>query len=57
MTSTPAKGFVCEEYVETLNGIVEPDKELSFYDKVEFLLHGDRLNVSGENEAAVRARK
>ena len=32
VTSTLAKGFVCELCVDTKEGIVEPGKEISFFD-------------------------
>ena len=60
VTSTLAKGFVCELCVNTKEGIVEPGEELSFFDQVDFVkifcYFGDRLNVSGRSEAAVTAR-
>ena len=60
VTSTLAKGFVCELCVDTKEGIVEPGEELSFFDQVDFVkifcYFGDRLNVSGGSEAAVTAR-
>ena len=34
VTSTQAKGFVCELCVYTKEGIVEPGEELSFFDQV-----------------------
>ena len=36
-TSTLANDFVCEQYVETKKGFVEPGKEMSFFDEVEFV--------------------
>ena len=60
VTSTLAKGFVCELCVYTKEGIVEPGKELSFFDQVDFVKGfcylGDRLNASGGSEAAITAR-
>ena len=60
VTSTLAKGFVCELCVDTVEGIVKPDEELSFFDQVDFVKSfchlGDRLNASGGSEAAVTAR-
>ena len=60
VTSTLAKGFVCELCVYTKEGIVEPE-ELSFFDQVDFVKSfcnlGDRLNASVGSEAAVTARK
>ena len=60
VTSTLAKGFVCELCVYTKEGIVEPGEEVSFFDQVDFVksfcYSGDRLNASGESEAAVTAR-
>ena len=51
VTSTMAKGFVCELCVYTKEGIVEPGEELSFFDQVDFVKSfcylGDRLNASG----------
>ena len=35
--STLAKGFVCELCVDTMEGIVEPGKEISFFDQVDFV--------------------
>ena len=61
VTSTLAKGFVCELCVYTKEGIVEPGEELSFFDQVDFVKSfcylGDRLNASVGSEAAVTARK
>ena len=31
------KRFVCGLRVDTMKGIVEPDKEISFFDQVDFL--------------------
>ena len=60
MTSTPAKGFVCKLCVDTMEGIVEPGEEISFFNQVNFVKSfcylGDRLNASGGSEAAVTAR-
>ena len=60
VTSTLAKGFVCELCVCTKEGIVEPGEELAFFDQVDFVKSfcylGDRLNASGGSEAAVTAR-
>ena len=60
VTSTLAKGFVCELYVYTKKGIVEPGEELSFFDRVDFVKNfcylGNRLNARGGSEAAVTAR-
>ena len=57
VTTTLAKGFVCEQCFKTIK---EPDKEMSFFDKVKlvmsFCYFGDRLNASGESKAAVVAR-
>ena len=51
VTSTLAKGFVCELCVYTKEGIVEPGKEISFFDQVDFVKSfcylRNRLNVSG----------
>ena len=58
MTSTLAKGFVCDLCVNTMEKIVEAGEELSFFDQVDFVKSfcylGDRLN--GESEAAITAR-
>ena len=60
MTSTLAKGYVCKLCVDTKEGIVEPSKEILFFDQFEFVKSfcwlGVRLNASGGSEAAVRAR-
>ena len=60
VTSTLAKGFVCEVCVYTKEGIVEPGDEISFFDPVDFVKSfcylGDRLNASGGSGAAVKAR-
>ena len=60
VTSTQAKGFVCELCANTKKGIVEPGEELSFFDQVDFVKSfcylGDRLNASGGSEAAITAR-
>ena len=60
VTSTLAKGFVCELCVDRMVGIVEPNKEISFFDQVDFMKSFcylvDRLNASGVSEAAVTAR-
>ena len=59
-TSNLVKGFVCEQWVETIKGIVEPDNEISFFDQVKpvnsFCCLGDRLNASDGSEAPVTAR-
>ena len=60
VTSTLTKGFVCELCVDTMEGIVDPGEEISFFDQVDFVKSfcylGDRLNVSGRSKAAVTAR-
>ena len=60
VTSTLAKGFVCELCVDTKEGIVERGEKLSFFDQVDFVKSvcylGDRLNASGESEVAITAR-
>ena len=60
VTSTLATGFVCKLCVDTKEGIVEPGKEISFLDQVDFVKSfsylGERLNASGGSEAAVTAR-
>ena len=59
VTSTLAKGFVCNLCVDTKEGIGEPGKEISFFDQVDFVKSfcflRDRLNASGGSEAMVRA--
>ena len=51
VTSTLAKGFVCELCVDTKRGIVEPGEEISFFGQVDFVKNfcylGDRLNANG----------
>ena len=37
VTSTQAKGFVCVLCVDTMEGMVEPGEELSFFDQVDFV--------------------
>ena len=37
VTSTLAKGFVCELCVNTIEGIAEPGEEISFFDQVDFV--------------------
>ena len=60
MTSTLAKGFICEKCVKAIKGIAEPAEGFTFYDQVEpvtsFCFLGDRLNTHGGSEAAVTAR-
>ena len=60
VTSTLAKGIVCELCVDTKEGIMEPGEEILFFDQVDFVKSfcymGDRLNASGKSEAAVTAR-
>ena len=60
MTSTLAKGFVCELCVYTKEGIVKPDEELSFFDQINFVKSfcylGDWLKARGGSEAPVTAR-
>ena len=60
VTSTVAKGFVCGLRINTMEGIVEPDEEISFFDQVDYVKSfgylRDRLNASGGSEAAVTAR-
>ena len=55
VTSTLAKSFVCELWVDTKEGIMEPSEEISFFDQVDFVKSfcylGDRLNASGGSEA------
>ena len=56
VSSTLAKGFVCELCVYTKEGIVEPGEEGSFFDQVDFVKSfcylGDRLNASGGNSSS-----
>ena len=60
VTSTLAKGFVCELCVDTKEGIVKPGEEISFFDQVDFVKSfcylGNRLNAIGGSEAAVTTR-
>ena len=60
VTSTMAKGFVCELCVDTKEGIVEPDEEISFFNQVHFVKSicylGDRVNASDGSEAVVTAK-
>ena len=60
VTSTLAKGFVCELCVDTKEGIVKPGEEISFFDQVDFVKSfcylGNRLNAIDGSEAAVTAR-
>ena len=60
VNSTLANGFVCKVCVYIKKEIVEPGEELLFFYQVEFVKSfcylGDRLNASGESEAAVIAR-
>ena len=60
MTSTVEKDFGCKHCVETIKRILEPAKEISIYDQVEFVKSfcylGNRLNASGRSEAAATAR-
>ena len=37
MTSTLAKGFVCELCIDTMEGIVEPREKILFFDQVDFM--------------------
>ena len=61
VTSTLAKSFICVFCVDTMEEIVKPSEEIAFFDQVEFVKSfrnlGDRLNVSGETEAAVTAKQ
>ena len=60
VTSTQAKGFICERCVETMKGIIKPAEELTFYDQMElvksFSYLGDRFDASAGNEVTVTAR-
>ena len=60
VTSTLAKGFVCELCVDTKEGIIEPGEELSFFDQVDFVKSfrylRNRLKASGGSKTAVTAR-
>ena len=60
VTSAPAKGFLCELCVNTIERIVEPGEEISFFDQVDFVKRfcylGDRLNTNGGSEAMITAR-
>ena len=59
MTSTLAKGFVCELCVDTKERIVEPDEEI-FFEQVDFVKSfcylGYRSNASGGSKSAVTVR-
>ena len=53
MTSSVANGS-WKACIETLKGIVTPDKELSFYDQVEFvrvLLLGEQAKCQGYKQS------
>ena len=54
VTSILAKGFACALCVATMEGIVEPGEEISFFDQVDFVKSfcylGDRLNTSGKGK-------
>ena len=54
VTSTLAKDFVCKLCVDTMEGIVEPGKEI-FLTRLSFYL-GNRLKVCGGREATIIAR-
>ena len=60
MTSTLAKGFVSKLCVDTMEEMVEPGEEISFFDQVDFVKSfcylGDRLNASGKSEVMATAR-
>ena len=60
VTSTLAKDFVCELCFDTKEGTVEPGKEISFFDQVDFVKSfcylRDRLNACGGSEAAKTPR-
>ena len=60
VTLTLAKDFVCKLCVDTMEGIVEPGEEVSFFDQVDFVKSfcylGNRLNASGGSEAVVAVR-
>ena len=59
VSSTLAKGFLCEGCAVAVNGFVETE-ELPFYDQMElmksFCYLRDRLNVRGESGAVVTDR-
>ena len=61
VTSTLAKDFICELCVDTKEGIVESGEEKSIFDLVDFVKTfcylGNKLNASGESEAAVTAKR
>ena len=61
VTSTLAKGFICERCVETTKRIVKPAEELTFYDQMElvksFCNLGNRLNASSGSEATMTATR
>ena len=50
VTSTLAKGFVCELYVDTKKGIVKPGEELPFFDQVDFVKTEELLSFGGQVE-------
>ena len=60
MISILAKGFVCKLCVDKKEGIVKPDKEISFFDQTDFVKSfcylSNMLNASGGSEAEVTAR-
>ena len=60
MISILAKGFVCKLCVDKKEGIVKPDKEISFFDQADFVKSfcylRNMLNASGGSEAEVTAR-
>ena len=37
VSSTLAKGFICERYNDAIKGIVEPAEVITFYDQVELV--------------------
>ena len=49
VTLTVVKGFACEQCVDTMEGIVEPGEEISFFDQDDFVKSfcylGERLNA------------
>ena len=60
VTATLEKDFVCKLCVDTMEGVVEPSVEISFFDLVycvkSFCFWGNTLNASSGSEAAVTAR-
>ena len=60
VTLTLAKGFVCKLFIDKVEEIVEPGKEILFFEKLDFVKSfcylGERLNASGKSTVVVTAR-